>query len=151
MIRRKSVLDRVTFTDLRLHCVTMPTPVWRQCVGEGCRPAAVMRSVGEITKQMVSWAYTKMADVTEPGFRKYWRQMPSSLKSQCHDITNKNTEAAPAVKQVYKMLSDTEVRAKCTPAKVQESSEWTTIVRSAEENRANFCKILEGKPNFSAL
>jgi hypothetical protein len=52
---------------------------------------------------------------------------------------------------VYKVLSDIEILAKCTPVKMGESSEWTSIVISAEENRANFCKILEGKPLFSAL
>jgi hypothetical protein len=78
-----------------------------------------------------------MADVTEPGFRKYWRQKLSSLKSQYHDITNKYPEAASVV-QVYQVLSDIEILAKCTPAKVGESSKWTTIVSSAEENRANF-------------
>jgi hypothetical protein len=92
-----------------------------------------------------------MADVTEPGFRKYWRQKLSLLKSQCHDITNKSPEAASVVKQVYKVFSDIEILAKCTPAKVGQSSKWTSIVSSAEENRGNFCKILEGKPLFSAL
>jgi hypothetical protein len=94
--------------------------------------------------------YTKIADVTEPELRKYWRQKLSSLKYQCHDITYKYPEAA-SVGKVYKFLSDIEILAKCTPAKVGESSEWTSIVSSAEDNRANFCKILEGKPHFSAL
>jgi hypothetical protein len=48
------------------------------------------------------------------------------------------------------VLSDIEILAKCTPDKVGESSEWTTILSSAEESRANFCKIVEGKPLFSA-
>jgi hypothetical protein len=41
--------------------------------------------------------------------------------------------------------------ARYTPDKVGESSEWTTVVNSAEENTANLCKILNGKPPFSAL
>jgi hypothetical protein len=92
-----------------------------------------------------------MADITEPGFRKYSRKELSSLTYQCHDITNKYPEAASVVQQVYKVLSDIEILAKCTPAKVGESSEWTSIASSAKENRANFCKILEGKPLFSPL
>jgi hypothetical protein len=52
---------------------------------------------------------------------------------------------------MYEVLSDIEILAKCTQAKVGEGSEWTSIVNSAEENRANVCKILEGKPFFSAL
>jgi hypothetical protein len=91
-----------------------------------------------------------MADVTEPGFWKDWRQKLSSLKSQCHDITNKYPKAASVV-QVYKVLSDVELLAKCILAKVGESSEWMTIVSSAEENRADFCEILVGKPLFSSL
>jgi hypothetical protein len=63
---------------------------------------------------------------------------------------NKYPEAASVVQQVYEMLSDIEILAKCTPAKVGKSSEWTSIVSSAEENRANFCKILQGS-RFLAL
>jgi hypothetical protein len=35
--------------------------------------------------------------------------------------------------------------------RVGESSEWTCIVISAEENRANICKGLDGKPRFNAV
>jgi hypothetical protein len=63
-----------------------------------------------------------MADVTEPGFRIYWRPEVSSLKSQCHDIMNKYPEAASVV-QLHKVLSDIEILAKYTPARVGESSE----------------------------
>jgi hypothetical protein len=92
--------------------------------------------------------YTNTADITEPGFQKYRRQKLSSSKSQCHDITNKYPETASVALSVYKMLSDIEALAKCTPAKMGESSEWTTIVSSVEENRANICKILEIRPLF---
>jgi hypothetical protein len=85
-----------------------------------------------------------MADVPEQGFQKCWRQKLSSQKSQYHDITNWYPE-------VHKVLSDIEIFARYTPAKVGGSSEWTIIVNSAEENRANFCKIIVGKPLFSAL
>jgi hypothetical protein len=81
-----------------------------------------------------------MADVTGMGFRKYWRQKLSLLKSQYHDIMNKYPEVASIVQQVYKVLSDIELLAKCTLAEVGESSEWMTIVT-----------ILEGKPLFIAL
>jgi hypothetical protein len=63
---------------------------------------------------------------------------------------SKYPEAASVVQQVHKFLSDIETLAECTPAKLGESSEWTTIVNSAE-NRANFCKVLDGKLLFSAL
>jgi hypothetical protein len=34
---------------------------------------------------------------------------------------------------------------------VGESSQWTTIVNNAEENRAKLCKFIDGKPLFSAF
>jgi hypothetical protein len=49
------------------------------------------------------------------------------------------------------MLNEIETLVTCTPAKVGESPEWISIVNSAEENRANFYKGLDGKPLFSAL
>jgi hypothetical protein len=91
-----------------------------------------------------------MADVPEQGFRKYWRQKLSLHKAQCHDIKNKYPEAASVAQQVYKVLSDIEILARFTPARVGQSSDWKTIVNSAEENRANFCKAADGKPLFSA-
>jgi hypothetical protein len=33
---------------------------------------------------------------------------------------------------------------------VRTSSEWTSVVSSAEEKRANFCKGLDGKQHFNA-
>jgi hypothetical protein len=81
-----------------------------------------------------------MVDVPVLGFQKYWRQKLASLKSECHAIMNEYLEAASVV------LSDIEILAEYTPTKAGEIS-----VNSAEENRANFCKGLEGKPLFNAL
>jgi hypothetical protein len=92
-----------------------------------------------------------MADVPEPRCRKYWRQKLSSLKSKHNDITNKYPEAASVVQQAYKVLSDIESLGRYTPAKVGERCERTTTVNSAEETRANFCKILDGNLLFSSL
>jgi hypothetical protein len=64
---------------------------------------------------------------------------------------NKHPEASSVVQEVHKALNDIEIFAGCTPAKVGESPQWTTIVNSAEENRTNFCKYLDGKPLFSTL
>jgi hypothetical protein len=88
--------------------------------------------------------YTKMVDGAVPGFRKYETQTLASLNSQCHAITSKYAEAGTVV-QVHKVLNDMEIIAGCTPAEVGESSEWTSVVNSAEENRADFCKSLDGK------
>jgi hypothetical protein len=41
--------------------------------------------------------------------------------------------------------------ARYTPASVGESKQWSSIVSSAEENRQNFCKVLNGKNLFIAL
>jgi hypothetical protein len=49
------------------------------------------------------------------------------------------------------VLSDIEILAKCTRARVVESSQWTTIVNSAEDNSAKFCIFLDGKPLYSIL
>jgi hypothetical protein len=40
--------------DLTLHSVFTPTPVWRKCITEGCRPATIVCSVCETTKQEVN-------------------------------------------------------------------------------------------------
>jgi hypothetical protein len=64
---------------------------------------------------------------------------------------NKYPGTASAVQQVYKAFSDIENLVGCTPAKVRESSEWTSVVNSAEKNRANFCKGLDENPLFSSL
>jgi hypothetical protein len=82
-----------------------------------------------------------MVVTPEPGFWKYWRQTLSLLKSQCHAIMNKYSEAAFAVKQVHEGLSNTENLTKCTLAKVGKNSVWTAIVNNAEENRAKFCNF----------
>jgi hypothetical protein len=63
-----------------------------------------------------------MANVPVLGFRKYCRQKLASLKSEPHAITDMHPEAV-AVVQVHKVLSDIELLAGCTPAKVGESSE----------------------------
>jgi hypothetical protein len=41
--------------------------------------------------------------------------------------------------------------ASCTPAAVGESTEWSTVVSTAKENRASFCKAVSGKTLYSAL
>jgi hypothetical protein len=91
--------------------------------------------------------YTKMADVLVPGFRKYRTQKLASLKSECHAIMKKYPEAISVVQQVYTVFSDNENLAGCTPAKVRESSEWTSTGNSAE-NRINFCKSCRWEAAF---
>jgi hypothetical protein len=62
---------------------------------------------------------------------------------ESHAITNKYPDAASVAQQVYRVLGDIEN----LQAKVGVSSEWTSIVSNAQ-NRANFCKGLDGKPRY---
>jgi hypothetical protein len=50
VIWRKRVLNRVVFADLPLHNVFTPTSVWRKCVRECCRPAALCAVLCKTTK-----------------------------------------------------------------------------------------------------
>jgi hypothetical protein len=76
-----------------------------------------------------------MVDVSIPGFQKYWTQILAFLNSQCDAIMNKFPEAGSAVQQIHRVHSDIEILARCTPAKVGESSEWATIVNSGEQSK----------------
>jgi hypothetical protein len=64
---------------------------------------------------------------------------------------NKYSEAGTVVQQVHQVLHDIEILTGYTSAKVGGGSQLTTIMNSAEENRANFYRALDGKPLFSAL
>jgi hypothetical protein len=50
-----------------------------------------------------------------------------------------------------KVLCDIENLANSTPISVGESKEWAAIISSAEDNRKDYCKVLQGKTLFSAL
>jgi hypothetical protein len=82
-----------------------------------------------------------MAGVSVPGFQKHCTQNPDWLKTECHAVTKKYQEIAFVVQQVYKVLTDIDNLAGCTQAKVGERSEWTSIVNSTEEKRANSVKV----------
>jgi hypothetical protein len=120
-------------------------------IGEVCHPGAGERSA--LRKKKTSgelectqrWKTSQYRVSGNTGHRSL-----ASLNSQCHVITNKYPEAGTVVQQVHKVLNDIEILAGCTPAKVGESSQWTSLVNS-EDNRANFCKGLDGKTPFSAL
>jgi hypothetical protein len=79
-----------------------------------------------------------------PGFRRYYTQTLASLNYQCHAFKSKSAEAGTVVLQVHKVLNAMEILAGCTAAEVGESSKWTSVVNSAEENRADFCKVWMG-------
>jgi hypothetical protein len=92
-----------------------------------------------------------MEDVPVPGFQKFWADKQSALKAEYPALINKYPDSHALIKQVFKVLRDIEDLAGYTPPVVGESSDWTSVVDSAEENRANYCKVLSGKTLFSAL
>jgi hypothetical protein len=49
------------------------------------------------------------------------------------------------------VLCDLEDLASYTPLSVGQNEKWPTIRSSAEDNREQFCKVLQGKTLFSAL
>jgi hypothetical protein len=73
-----------------------------------------------------------MAKVPVLEFQRCWTQKLASLKSECHAIMNKYPKADPVVQQVYKVLSDIENLARCTPLKLGKA------LRSSH-NRNTFC------------
>jgi hypothetical protein len=75
----------------------------------------------------------------------------SIAEIEYHAFTIKYSKAASVVQKECKMLSDIENCARCIPSKVGESSEWTSIVNSVEENRTGFYKSLDGKLLFRTL
>jgi hypothetical protein len=76
-----------------------------------------------------------MVDVQVPGFRKYWTQKLTSLKSECHAIRNRYSEAASVVQQVYKVLCDIENLAGCSRLK------WGTALSGP----VDYCEQREGE------
>jgi hypothetical protein len=60
-------------------------------------------------------------------------------------------DADPQYRLMYEAICNIEDLAGCMPAAVGESSEWTAIVNTAENNKASYCKVLSGSVLFSAL
>jgi hypothetical protein len=79
-----------------------------------------------------------MADVPVPAYQEFWAEKRSALQAEYKSIVNTHPDAAPCLQQLYKVLSDIEALAGCTPATVGESEEWAAIV-------------MWGKPLYSAL
>jgi hypothetical protein len=65
-----------------------------------------------------TWVYTKVTEVQVLGEWKYWTHKLASLKNEGYAVMNKYPEAASVVLWVYRVLSDIENLARCTPTKV---------------------------------
>jgi hypothetical protein len=93
----------------------------------------------------------KMADIPMPGYHAFWTDTYNKLKSEYQQLIGQFPDANAHLKQLLKVIRDIEEMARYTPASVGESEQWSTIVSMAEENRQNFCKVLNGNNLFNAL
>jgi hypothetical protein len=92
-----------------------------------------------------------MAEIPVPGYQTFWTTARESIKSEFQRLVGQHPDAEEQLKQLYKILCDIEDVAAYTPASVGESEQWSSIVNTVEENRANFCKALSWKTLYSAL
>jgi hypothetical protein len=92
-----------------------------------------------------------MAAVPLPGHQAFWADKRASLEAEYKTLIGKYPDADTQYRQLYRTLCAIEDVAGYTPAVVGENAEWTAIVSAAEENRANYCKMLSGKTLLSAL
>jgi hypothetical protein len=92
-----------------------------------------------------------MANVPVPGYQKFWKDKRATLREEQQSVA-KYPDAEAQLKQLFKILCAIEVVAGQTPASGWgRKFEWTSIVNTAEDNRASCCKVLTGKALFSAL
>jgi hypothetical protein len=92
-----------------------------------------------------------MADNPVPGYQTFWTDTCNKLKSEYQQLIEQFPDADAQLKQLFKVIRDIEEMARDTPAPVDESEQWSSIVSTGEENRQNFCRVLNGKNLFNAL
>jgi hypothetical protein len=92
-----------------------------------------------------------MADIPVPGYQAFWTDTCNKLKLEYQQLIGQFSDADAQLKQLFKVIRDIEEMARYTPASEGESEQWSTIVSTAEENRQNFCKVLNRKNLFNAL
>jgi hypothetical protein len=86
-----------------------------------------------------------MAAVPVPGYQAFCADKSASLEAEYKTLIGKYLDAVTQHRQLYKSLCVIEDVAGFMPAVVGESAEWTAIISTAEENRANYCKVLSKK------
>jgi nitroreductase len=91
-----------------------------------------------------------MADIPVPGYQAFWTDTCNKLKSEYQQLIGQVPDADAQLKQLFKEIRDIEEMARYTPSAGQ-SEQWSSIISTAEENRQNFCKVLNGKNLFNAL
>jgi hypothetical protein len=92
-----------------------------------------------------------MAGVPVPAYQEFWSEKRSELQAEYKSLVKSHPDAAQCLQQLYKVLSDIDALAGCTPATVGSTEEWEAIVMAAEDNREAFSLALQGKPLYSAL
>jgi hypothetical protein len=92
-----------------------------------------------------------MADIPVPGYQAFWIDKCKALNSEYKRLLSQSPDADAQLKQLFKVLCDIEDVAGYTPASEGDSDQWSYIVNTAEDNRQNFCKALDGKTLYSAL
>jgi hypothetical protein len=92
-----------------------------------------------------------MAKASTLGYQAFWANKRAALQAVYQAQKDQNPDGDAQYRQTLKVLCEIEDTASFTPGTVGESPEWASIVDSAEENAATFCKALSGKPLFSAL
>jgi hypothetical protein len=91
-----------------------------------------------------------MADIPVPGYQVFWTTARKSIKGEFQWLVGQHPDAEKQLRQLFKILCDIEDVAGHTPASDRESEQRSSIVSTAEENRASFCKALSGKTLYSA-
>jgi hypothetical protein len=86
----------------------------------------------------------KLADVTVPGYQKFWKENRTTLRAEHQSLTAKYPDSEAQLKQLFIILGDIEFVAGDTPVSVGENFEWTSIVNTAEDSTANYCKAHTG-------
>jgi hypothetical protein len=92
-----------------------------------------------------------MADIPVPGYQTFWTDICNKLKSEYQQLIREFPDADAQLKQLFQVIRDIEELTRYTPASVGGSEQWSSIISMAEENRQNFCKILNGKNLLNAL
>jgi hypothetical protein len=93
----------------------------------------------------------KMADIPVLGYQAFWTDTCNKLKSKYQQLIGQFPDTNAQLKQLFKVICNIEEMTRYTPASVGEGEQWSSIVSTAEENRQNFCKVLNVKNLFSAL
>jgi hypothetical protein len=92
-----------------------------------------------------------MGDVQAKAYHTFWTNKLSTLKSEYQTVVQQYPKADAQLKQLLKVMGNTEDVARGIPVSVGKCAEWAVIVNAAEESGASYCKSLHRKQLFSAL